>query len=236
MWVVSDKMENEISRRDLLGSFVVGGAGVLVGGVGSGEVARGDSGVEKVCYNEIIVLDAGHGGKDPGGIYPFNSDNLEYREKDTVLIQATKAKLILNENGYKNVYLTRDKDVFVSLNKRRDISEKLKADVFVSFHTDSNYDKSVSGQTTYFGRGKGSKDFAGIMQKRLIEKIGVKFPVKDRGIKFANYRVLNSDVTSVLIESGFSSNADDRCALKKNAWFVAKAVYDAVNDCFRNGK
>jgi N-acetylmuramoyl-L-alanine amidase len=219
-----------MSRRGFVKLLGAGGLGVLAG-CELEEDARGSSDVEKICYNEVIVLDAGHGGKDPGAIYPFNSKNPSYREKDVTLVQAAKAKLILNERGYKNVYLTRKKDVFVSLNKRRKITKELDADVFVSFHTDSNEDESIFGQTTYFGIGMGSKDFARIMQKKLVEKIGIKFPVKNKGVKFSNYEVLKNDITSVLIESGFSSNIKDRMALKKNAYFVAKAVYGGI-DCY----
>ncbi len=219
---------DRISRRNLLKLAGAGAAGFCL----PRSVFGGES-----KYNKIIILDPGHGGKDPGATYPLNAsirDNPEYMEKEVVLTQAIKASIILKENGYKNVYLTRDRDVFVGLDDRIDFARNLGAGIFVSFHTNSSeVDESVYGQRTYFGKAGGSKDLAEIVQRKLIEKIGSKFRVRDRGIKSGagDYRVLNTDIVSVLIESGFSSNDGDRKDLKKNAWFVAKAVYEGI-DCY----
>ncbi len=93
---------------------------------------------------KTIVLDAGHGGKDPGTKGKYS------KEKD-IALQVVK-KIRYNFNKYKpnvKVILTRDKDVFVDLLKRGEIANKNKADIFVSIHCNSNPNKSVKGTETY---------------------------------------------------------------------------------------
>ena len=77
-----------------------------------------------------ITLDPGHGGLDPGAI------RYNYREKDITLLAAKELKTILDKKGFK-VYLTRNKDEFISLRKRRNIAKKNNSDLFISIHVDS---------------------------------------------------------------------------------------------------
>jgi N-acetylmuramoyl-L-alanine amidase len=89
-----------------------------------------------------VVLDAGHGGKDPGC-----SDG---REKKIALdITLRLGKKIAEEFGNVKVIYTRDKDVFVPLHQRAAIANKNKADLFISIHCNSNKVKSVRGTETY---------------------------------------------------------------------------------------
>jgi len=79
-----------------------------------------------------VVLDAGHGGRDPG-----NSGN-GYKEKNIALKVTLAVGKILKKNTNIRVVYTRNKDVFVELWKRGDVANTVKADVFVSFHCDSH--------------------------------------------------------------------------------------------------
>lgn len=85
----------------------------------------------KKYQQKIIVLDAGHGGKDPGAI-GYNS----YKEKDVVLQIALYAKSILKSRGY-TVYTTRDRDRFVKLRNRTKFANKKNADLFISIHANA---------------------------------------------------------------------------------------------------
>jgi len=85
----------------------------------------------KKYKQKIIVLDAGHGGKDPGAI-GYKS----YREKDVVLQITLYARSILKSRGYK-VYTTRDKDRFVKLRNRTKFANKRNADIFISIHANA---------------------------------------------------------------------------------------------------
>jgi len=91
----------------------------------------------------VIVIDPGHGGKDPGAV------SRGIKEKDIVLKIAKKLKKKLEKAGFK-VYLTRDRDVFVPLMKRAELANKVKCDLFISLHC--NYSRGVRarGIETYF--------------------------------------------------------------------------------------
>ena len=94
--------------------------------------------------NFILVIDPGHGGKDPGAV------NGKNQEKSINLNVALKMGKLIEENckDVKVIY-TRKTDVFVELYKRADIANKAGADMFISVHTNSAKNKSANGAETY---------------------------------------------------------------------------------------
>ncbi len=116
-----------------------------------------------------IVIDAGHGGKDPGCIGKGGT-----REKDIVLSVAKKLKSKLDANGFKT-YLTRSNDTYLKLGQRAEIAEKRKADLFISLHANANPSRKMKGFSIYTLSEKASDEEA----KKLAEaenaadKIGV---------------------------------------------------------------
>ena len=95
----------------------------------------------------LIVIDAGHGGHDPGAISPFGSR----REKDITLGVARSIRDELLAAGRFRVALTREDDRFLVLGERSAIARKLGADLFISIHADSAAGKpsEASGATVY---------------------------------------------------------------------------------------
>ncbi|NOR87043.1 MAG: N-acetylmuramoyl-L-alanine amidase [Bacteroidales bacterium] len=91
-----------------------------------------------------IVIDAGHGGKDPGASGKYS------REKDIVLAIALKTGQLIKER-YPQVEIiyTRKTDVFISLKKRAEIANKSQADLFLSIHCNSNRSSQPHGSETY---------------------------------------------------------------------------------------
>ena len=94
--------------------------------------------------NFILVIDPGHGGKDPGAV------NGKNQEKSINLNVALKMGKLIEENckNVKVIY-TRKTDVFVELYKRADIANKAGADMFISVHTNSAKSKTANGAETY---------------------------------------------------------------------------------------
>ena len=94
--------------------------------------------------NFVLVIDPGHGGKDPGAV------NGKNQEKTINLNVALKMGKLIEENckNVKVIY-TRKTDVFVELYKRADIANKAGADMFISVHTNSAKNKSANGAETY---------------------------------------------------------------------------------------
>ncbi|HTK34228.1 MAG TPA: N-acetylmuramoyl-L-alanine amidase [Caulobacteraceae bacterium] len=103
-----------------------------------------------VPSKKVVVIDAGHGGKDPGAL---GADN---REKDLTLAAARALRDRLERSGRYRVVLTRDTDVFVPLERRVQIARRANADLFISLHADSQSDPSIRGATVYTLSEKGA--------------------------------------------------------------------------------
>jgi N-acetylmuramoyl-L-alanine amidase len=91
-----------------------------------------------------IVIDAGHGGHDPGAVGPSG-----ICEKDVVLDVALKLKEILLKDPSNEVFLTRETDVFIPLEERTAIANKKNADLFVSIHANASPSRRATGIETY---------------------------------------------------------------------------------------
>lgn len=98
----------------------------------------------KVNRKRIIVLDPGHGGKDPGAIGAY----AKTYEKNITLAMGKELKQMLQSKGYV-VYLTRESDIFIPLRQRTKIAQKYKADLFMSIHADSAQNRNATGLSVY---------------------------------------------------------------------------------------
>jgi N-acetylmuramoyl-L-alanine amidase len=94
----------------------------------------------------VIVLDPGHGGKDPGAI----SRDGTLEEKSVTLDLALRAKKLLSVNPNIEVLMTREEDKFMSLDDRAAVANSTDADLFVSIHCNSHRDASSRGIETYY--------------------------------------------------------------------------------------
>ena len=103
---------------------------------------------QKQLKDMLVVLDPGHGGKDPGAIGRKGT-----QEKRVTLNIATRLRSILKKRLETHVFLTREKDQFLSLEDRVDFANQKKADLFVSIHVNSHPQKTVHGLEVYhFGK------------------------------------------------------------------------------------
>ena len=92
---------------------------------------------------KVIVIDAGHGGQDPG------ARGAQGLEKDVNLAAARALKARLERTGRYKVVMTRDADVYVALESRVRIAQRADADLFISLHSDSGPEASLSGASVY---------------------------------------------------------------------------------------
>jgi len=99
-----------------------------------------------VANRLTIVIDPGHGGKDPGAIGPGGI------QEKTVVLKVAKAlgSLIRKELPHAKVVFTRDEDTFVSLDQRAAIANKQRADVFLSIHANASHRRQVRGIETWY--------------------------------------------------------------------------------------
>jgi len=124
---------------------------------------------------KIVVIDAGHGGHDPGALGGRS------HEKDVTLAAAKALRARLERTGRFKVVMTRDSDVYIPLEQRVKIARGSNADLFISLHADSGGDPKVRGATVYtlsdHGVDRASKNvFSGGF-------INVKLPSKDLSVK-----------------------------------------------------
>jgi N-acetylmuramoyl-L-alanine amidase len=146
----------------------------------------------------LIVIDPGHGGKDPGAV-----SCLGYHEKEVNLAVAKYLDSMLRQKGFETI-LTRRSDVYVSLGERADLANRHGADLFVSVHADSVDSSSPKGFTVYTAR-MSSKRSIQVGQSIVQELAGT--GTSNRGLRKANYQVLiKTQCPSVLIEMGYLSN------------------------------
>lgn len=159
-------------------------------------------------YDKVVVLDAGHGGGDPG------TSKGDILEKDINLSVLLKTKAILDEQEEIKVYYTRTIDIKPSWDARVNLANELKADMFISIH--SNYLEPEKGTATGIEvmydqacelEGFTSKDLAEICVTELTNTI----PLRNRGVIEGDsiYIIRNSEVPVALIELGFLSNEED---------------------------
>ena len=137
---------------------------------------------------KTICIDPGHGGKDDGALGPNG-----LRECDIVLAIANLLSGMLLADGL-SVVMTRKADVFVSLGDRCGISNKAKADLFLSIHCNSN-DTPAAGIETWISPSTHS-GFGSIIQAALVAE----FPESpNRGVKSGDLFVLNRTVTAAAL-------------------------------------
>jgi N-acetylmuramoyl-L-alanine amidase len=95
----------------------------------------------------VVVIDPGHGGIDPGAV-----GAADLLEKNLVLAVSKRVQAQLQRSGRYTVIMTRDRDVFISLNERLALSRRAQSDLFISIHADSieqTYAQSIRGATIY---------------------------------------------------------------------------------------
>ena len=152
-----------------------------------------------------IIIDPGHGGKDPGTIGIGG-----IQEKDIILPISLDVAEILRKQDIE-VILTRDSDNFISLQGRTDMANDVDADLFVSIHANAiNLSRpDVNGLETYFY--KSGRRLAEVIHWSILN--GVK--IDNRNIRRARFYVLrHSTMPAVLVEVGFLTGAVDSSNLK----------------------
>lgn len=223
----------------------------------------------------IVVVDPGHGGKDPGAIGSKGE-----REKDVVLsIAQLLAKRLKREKGY-DVKLVRNDDFFVPLRKRVEIARKHNADMFISVHADAAPRLTASGASVYcLSEGGATSATARFMAERengadllgatsllnlkdkdpmlagvildmsmnatiaaslqlgstVLGSLAGITTLHQKRVEQAGFAVLKSpDVPSILVETGFISNARDsqRLVTARHQQAVADGLFDGLQRYF----
>jgi len=169
---------------------------------------------------KTIVIDAGHGGYDPGAV---SGSRLE---KDDNLKMALAVQRKLQDKGHK-VIMTRSTDEFIPLVERSAISNNNNADIFVSIHRNASDDKSSNGFETFVQTNSPpiNTTYAKNVHNEIVN-VGVQ---TDRGVKQGNYSVLrNTNAPAMLLELGFISNDKDNELFDQHLDAYAAAIAQGI--------
>ena len=185
----------------------------------------------KEVYDKVLLLDAGHGGKDPG-----TSGN-GMQEKNLTLTIAQKIEQELRGSGIK-VYMTRDRDVYPENSTRAKIANDI-ADLMVSIHINSGQETANGTETLYQVHANDSssrltsKQLAEILQASMISSTGN----TNRGVKLrTDLLILNrTTVPSAIVEVVFITNTGDALKISNPAYQdqVAQAIADGIQEAAR---
>jgi N-acetylmuramoyl-L-alanine amidase len=157
----------------------------------------------------LVVIDPGHGGKDPGtvgigGVY----------EKNIILPISQEVSQILQRQGVR-VMMTRNSDYFVSLQGRAQMANQARANVFVSIHANaiSLSRPDVNGLETFYHQS--GKELAQTIHRNILRRVDI----GDRGVKQARFYVLRrTSMPSALVEVGFLTGQIDHSKLTNPAF------------------
>lgn len=143
----------------------------------------------KYLRDVVVVLDAGHGGKDPGAHGPNHS-----KEKHVVLAITLKLKQLIDRQPGMRAVLTRSGDYYVGLRQRLDIARKYNGDVFVSIHADAFNNPHSNGASVFALSQSGATSEAArwIAEKENYSELG--------GVNLGQLDDINGVVRSVLID------------------------------------
>lgn len=196
-----------------------------------------------------ILLDPGHGGRDPG-----TSSGDYIKEKDITLAFSRTMKAALEATGRYEVYLTRDEDMTLQRAKRLAIIKKINPEVFISVHADNISNPDVSGVSVYTYNYDTKMKLAGNTMFDDSEKIFNKevsrdstelagsflkyvpqmCKIKKNTHRTSNIRILKNKIPSILIETGYISNEKDKILLNSDIFRdkLSQSLVYSLDDYF----
>ena len=146
-----------------------------------------------------VVIDAGHGGHDRGGV-----PGMRYAEKIYTLDVARRLEARLRSMGYRTV-MTRSGDYFVGLDARCWVANSRSGSIFVSVHFNSAPREGANGIETYYYSGK-SGSLAAAVHRNVVRAAGT----EDRRVRTRGFYVIrNTRVPAILVECGFLTNRSE---------------------------
>src|SRR5881628_1596237 len=176
--------------------LLIAGLSIVILTCGTSSAAQASRDSQSGGSSTIVVIDAGHGGFDRGGI-----PGQKIPEKEMTLDVAQRLKSVLTANGYR-VVMTRESDVFVPLPTRVAIANSYRNAIFVCIHFNSTKRAGASGIETYFY----SRDSLPLASAVHYYVTGGA-PSANRGVRRRGYYVLRkTSIPAVLVECGFLTN------------------------------
>lgn len=190
-------------------------------------IVKGDTQSKSPGYK--IVIDAGHGGKDPGAEGASGKWEQEY-----TLLLSEKVYSLLKQDPEFEPYMTRTDDIFIELEDRANKANDLNADALISIHGNTYSDSAISGTESYYYTDN-SLTLARDVHEQLLKVTGF----RDRGVKQESWKVLTEcNVPAILLEVGFLTNPLNEATLlsddRQNE--IAHAIVDGIKNYFNESQ
>lgn len=166
-----------------------------------------------------VVIDAGHGGKDGGSVWNG------LIEKKLCLDVAKRVEVGLKSYGIKTAMIRRT-DVFVELDQRARIANRVPSSIFVSIHFNGSRTTLISGGEAYYRSSRGK-----LLATAISRSIKSRVTGGTRGIFYADYKVLRETrMPAVLVECGYISNKREaaRCGDPSHRQKIADAIVSGL--------
>ena len=221
------KMMNQVKSspfafgKKLLFSLFIAGSTLLVVGMRNNPV-NSLPGPDETVFT--VLIDAGHGGKDPGA----HEEHLGQPEKDYVLafVNAIKAE---NPDPSIRILFTRETDEFIDLRDRAAMTESTQADLFISLHVNSSENAKANGIEVFYADTNPEKEESIKFCQLISERIQMRSETK---IKQGNFIVLrNAQCPAVLFNMGYMTNEEDRQFISNdgNLQALARELLECVS-------
>ena len=184
--------------------------------------------VINVSGKPLVVIDAGHGGEDPGAVSYDGSGKIVARESHINLAIALMVGEKLKNNGVEVIY-TRDKDKYISLQERSDLANSVECDMFVSIHCNSIENPEINGTQVYYHP---SSETGTYLAENIYKNILNNTPLAPKETQNGSHLFVIRTTASpaVLVETAFISNQSDRNYLqvKANQEKIAEAIFQGI--------
>ncbi len=182
----------------------------------------------------VLVIDAGHGGKDPGNLKQ-HAERMNEKDINIKIANYLGGYIEKYLSGVKIIY-TRTSDQFISLERRVEIANTYNADYFISIHANSNPDRSIYGTRIHIFDKKNSDAYG--LAKQIDKEFTTRAARHSRGIMDTHDRGYNlyvlehTSMPALLIETGFMSNHKEEYYLNTQYGqeIIASAIYRAFRD------
>lgn len=190
--------------------------------------------------NRIIVLDAGHGGDDPGKIGVNGAEekdiNLSITKRLQSLLEANNVTVIMTREDDNGMYdRTASNKKVQDMKKRLELIQKSDPALVISIHQNSYHEESIHGaQVFYYKTSQKGKEAAELMQKQLIQRVD-KENTRAEKANASYYLLKKTEVPIIIVECGFLSNQNEAGLLvteeyqEKLAWAIHMGIMEYLN-------
>jgi N-acetylmuramoyl-L-alanine amidase len=172
---------------------------------------------------KVIVIDAGHGGKDLGAVIY----GVQEKTISETIAQKIKA---LNKDSNIEVVLLRDGDRFIELKERVSIINNLNPDLVVSLHLSASQNAEANGTRAYISSKKEFYEKSKVSAEKILDNVSGENLVKGKVDEAPFYILKNSNCAAITLEIGYLSNNNDRAYInsEKGQNEIAEKILESI--------